>query len=81
MYMMKGKFITDPVTTNTLRIISEWEWHVYNKMGKILFVISVSTALKKPQNASIKRTLPVCRWETASIVRGDCAVCLVGKLL
>lgn len=37
----------------------------YNKMGKILSVISVSTALKKPQNTSIKRTLPVCRWETA----------------
>lgn len=48
--------ISDLVTTNTSRLILESEWHVYNEMGEILAVISVSTALKKKtQNASLKR--------------------------
>lgn len=48
--------ISDLVTTNASRLILESEWHVYNEMGEILSVISVSTALKKKtQNASLKR--------------------------
>lgn len=48
--------ISDPVTTNTSRLILEREWHVYNEMGEILSIISVSTALqgKKTQNTALR---------------------------
>lgn len=50
-------------------------------MDEILSVISVSPALKKKKSQILKRTSLFCRWETAFIVHGDCAVCLAGKLL